>query len=63
MTHLVICKDSPDYLYGMYESVTQMLEELIWVPLSKRRENACLILCLYEKSEHLTYFNSSFDRT
>ena len=30
--------------YGMYESVTQMLEELTWVPLSKRRENACLIL-------------------
>ena len=29
--------------YGMYESVTQMLEELTWVPLSKRRENACLI--------------------
>ena len=25
--------------YGMYESVTQMLEELTWVPLSKRREN------------------------
>ena len=30
--------------YGMYESVTQMLEELTWVPLSKRRENARLIL-------------------
>ena len=30
--------------YGMYESVTQMLEELPCVPLSKRRENACLIL-------------------
>ena len=30
--------------YRMYESVTQMLEELTWVPLSKRRENACLIL-------------------
>ena len=30
--------------YGMYESVTQMLEELTWVPLSKRRENGCLIL-------------------
>ena len=29
--------------YGMYESVTQMLEELTWVPLSKRRENTCLI--------------------
>ena len=28
----------------MYESVTQMLEELTWVPLSKRRENARLIL-------------------
>ena len=28
----------------MYESVTQMLEELTCVPLSKRRENACLIL-------------------
>ena len=30
--------------YGMYESVTQMLEELTWVPLLKRRENARLIL-------------------
>ena len=30
--------------YGMYESVTQMLEDLTWVPLSKRRENACLFL-------------------
>ena len=30
--------------YGMYESVTQMFEELTWVPLSKRRENARLIL-------------------
>ena len=30
--------------YGMYESVTQMLEELTWVQLSKRRENARLIL-------------------
>ena len=30
--------------YGMYESVTQILEELTWVPLSKRRENARLIL-------------------
>ena len=30
--------------YGMYESVTHMLEELTWVPLSKRRENARLIL-------------------
>ena len=30
--------------YGMYESVTQMLEELTWVPLSKRCENARLIL-------------------
>ena len=28
----------------MYEGVTQMREELTWVPLSKRRENACLIL-------------------
>ena len=40
---LVISKDSSDCL-GMYESVTQMLEELTWVPLSKRRENARLIL-------------------
>ena len=30
--------------YGMYESVTQMLEELTWIPLSKRRKNARLIL-------------------
>ena len=30
--------------YGMYESVTQMLEELTWAPLSKRHENACLML-------------------
>ena len=30
--------------YGMYESVTQMLEELTWAPLSKRRENTRLIL-------------------
>ena len=28
----------------VYVSVTQMLEELTWVPLSKRRENARLIL-------------------
>ena len=27
----------------MYECVTQMLEELTWAPLSKRRENARLI--------------------
>ena len=31
-------------MYGMYESVTQMLEELTWAPLSKRRENVRLIL-------------------
>ena len=31
-------------LVPMYESVTQMLEELTWVPLSKRHENARLIL-------------------
>ena len=30
--------------YGMYESITQMLEELTWIPLSKKRENARLIL-------------------
>ena len=30
--------------YGMYESVTQMLEELTWVLLSNRPENVCLIL-------------------
>ena len=30
--------------YGMLESVTQMLEQLTWIPLSKRRENSCLIL-------------------
>ena len=30
--------------YGMYESVTQMVEELTSVPLSKRRENTRLIL-------------------
>ena len=30
--------------YGMFESVTQMLEQLTWAPLSKRRENSCLIL-------------------
>ena len=28
----------------MYESVTQILDEQTWVPLSKKRENACLIL-------------------
>ena len=40
--------------YGMYESVTQMLEELAWVPLSKRRENARLILFLqnYQQFGH-----------
>ena len=30
--------------YGMFESVTQMLEQLTWTPLSKRLENSCLIL-------------------
>ena len=30
--------------YGMFESVTQMLEQLTWIPLSKRRENSRLIL-------------------
>ena len=30
--------------YGMYESVTHMLEELTWAPLSKKSENARLIL-------------------
>ena len=29
---------------GMFESVTQMLEQLTCTPLSKRRENSCLIL-------------------
>ena len=33
-----------DSVEGFKLSVTQMLEELTWVPLSKRRENACLIL-------------------
>ena len=28
----------------MYESETQMLEELTWIPLSKSRENTRLIL-------------------
>ena len=31
-------------MYGMFESVTQMLEQLAWILLSKRRENSCLIL-------------------
>ena len=30
--------------YGMFESVTQMIEQLTWIPLSKRRENSHLIL-------------------
>ena len=30
--------------YGMFESVTQMLEQLTWIPLSKRHENSSLIL-------------------
>ena len=30
--------------YGMFESVTQMLEQLTWISLSKRRKNSCLIL-------------------
>ena len=30
--------------YGMFENVTQMLEQLTWTPLSKRRENSRLIL-------------------
>ena len=30
--------------YGMFESVTQMLEQLTWIPLSKRRKNSRLIL-------------------
>ena len=30
--------------YGMFESVTQILEQLTWMPLSKRRENNRLIL-------------------
>ena len=30
--------------YGMFESVTQMLEQLTWTQLSKRRENSRLIL-------------------
>ena len=30
--------------YGMFESVTQMLEQLTWTPLSKRRESSRLIL-------------------
>ena len=32
--------------YGMFESVTQMLEQLTWMPLSKRRENSRLIIFL-----------------
>ena len=28
----------------MFESVTQILEQLTWIPLSKRRENSHLIL-------------------
>ena len=30
--------------YGMFESVTQMLEQLTWIPQSKRHENSRLIL-------------------
>ena len=30
--------------YGMFESVTQMLEQLTWITLSKRRKNSRLIL-------------------
>ena len=32
--------------YGMFESVTQMLEQLTWIPLSKIHENSHLILLL-----------------
>ena len=39
--------------YGMYESVTQMLEEIVWVPLSKRHEYARLIL-FYKIINNLT---------
>ena len=38
--------------YRMYENVTQMLEELTWVPLSKRRENARLLL-FYKMTNNL----------
>ena len=30
--------------YEIFESVTQMLEQLTWIPLSKRRENSSLFL-------------------
>ena len=30
--------------YRMFESITQMLEQLTWIPLSKKRENSRLIL-------------------
>ena len=45
--------------YGMYESVTHMLEELTWVPLSKRCENAHLIL-FYEIINNLAMVPHSY---
>ena len=46
--------------YGMFESVTQMLEQLTWTPLSKRRENSRLILFYkiinnFQKFRHIGY--------
>ena len=42
--------------YGMFESVTQMLEQLTWTPLSKRRENSRLIL-FYKIINNLALYN------
>ena len=44
--------------YGMYDSVTQMLEELTCAPLSKRHDNARLIFFLqnYKQFGHGTPF-------
>ena len=39
-----LTRNDPKGRYGMFESVTQMLEQLTWIPLSKRRENSRLIL-------------------
>ena len=44
--------------HGMFESVTQMLEQLTWIPLSKRLDNSRLIL-FYKIINNLTVVSHS----
>ena len=41
--------------YGMYESKTQILQKLTWIPLSKRHDNARHIIFFLQNYQQYCY--------